>query len=156
MITLTGKQKALIFLASLGEEVASKILAKLPNTLADKLAEELDKMEPPSPEAIQLIYKELNTLALGFTERPKLVSPEIKPAAPKPSAKELLMLLQNEQLQTIAFILNSLPEELQSECYEAMNPGRRNELKKLTIQKHPLSDAIYEQIRKKALAAVLH
>jgi flagellar motor switch protein FliG len=70
------------------------------------------------------------------------------------SPRELVALLQNEDAQTIAFILSFFSKTLQSGFYEILSPGRKNEIKNIVIEKTPLSNVVFEKINEKLLEHV--
>ena len=156
-VVLNGKEKALIFLSTLGDEVSRKVLSCLPDKISSKITEELNSFPKPSPEAIALVFRELNKIALTRTDLLRLVSPNeaakapVKPTTPlgqleSKSPRELLSLLQDEQPQTIAFVLEHLSGGLKTSFFDSLSPGKRNEIKQLNVEKCPLSEVIFQKV----------
>ncbi len=65
--------------------------------------------------------------------------------------QELLSILQNEKPQTIAFVLSYLSKTMQEKFYNLLSPGKRTEIKKITVEKVPISDKVFEKINEKLL-----
>lgn len=156
-MALNGKQKALIFLSTLGDEVSRKVLNCLPEKQAKIIVQELNAFPEPAPEAIALVLKELSKVTITSSQaNAKLPSPEEKQEEAQKkelaekvrrTAKELLVLLEREKLQTIAFVLQNCEEAIKMEYYDLLSPGKRNELKRLSIEEVPLSAKVSEAIQ---------
>ncbi|MDR1452592.1 MAG: hypothetical protein LBJ25_01255 [Candidatus Margulisbacteria bacterium] len=146
---LKGREKALIFLSALGDEVSRKVLDCLPESIALKITRELNNFKKPSPEAVAFVLKELTRFALTQPpEAPKLKEPEPDPldTASEIGRKplpELVALLQNELPQTAAFVLSYLSAGRQKDYYEMLSPGRRSEIKQCAVEKLPWSDSLF-------------
>ena len=162
MADLKGKEKALIFLSSLGDEVSKKVLNCLSDKMSTKISEELNSFKKPGPEAIAYVFKELAKFALGRQRDVQRIAAPVESEASvehldslsqlgRKSPRELVALLQNEEAQTIAFVLSYFSKSLQANFYEILSPGRRNEIKNIIIEKIPLSNDVFEKINEKLL-----
>ncbi|GBR75573.1 flagellar motor switch protein FliG [Candidatus Termititenax persephonae] len=164
VMQLKGKEKALVFLATLGDEVSRKVLSCLPDKLSGRIAHELNKFKKPSPEAVAFVLKELVAFSLEKQpERPQLEAPpeqvkeEIDPIdatselgrMPLP---ELVAFLQNEMPQTAAFVLSHLSPARQNGYYELVSPGRRSEIKQCVVEKTPWADSVFAALNERAKA----
>lgn len=166
MVELKGKEKALIFLSSLGDEVSKKVLNCLPEKMSTRISDDLNKFKTPGPEAIAYVFKELAKFALGRQkDSPRIAAPvELSASVEhldslsqlgRKTPRELVALLQNENAQTIAFILSFFSKTLQNNFYDILSPGRRTEIKNLTVEKTPLSNELFEKINEKLLEQVV-
>jgi len=159
-----GKEKALIFLSSMGDEVSRKILNCLPDKISAQISQDLSKFKKPTPSAIAFVLKELARFTFNRQEEPlKIDAPQSAPE-PEPNPdpereetdklsrigrkplQELVTLLQDELPQTAAFILSYLSPTLQNKYYELLSPGRRNGIKQCAVEKLPWSNPIWEKI----------
>ena len=146
---LKGREKALIFLSALGDEVSRKILDCLPESIALKITRELNNFKKPSPEAVAFVLKELTRFALSQQpEAPQLKEPQPDPVdtareVGRKPLPELVALLQNELPQTAAFVLSYMIAGRQNSYYEMLSPGRRSEIKQCAIEKLPWSDSLF-------------
>lgn len=150
---LKGKEKAMVFLSTLGDEVSKKVLSCLPDKLSSKIAAELNNFPKPTPEAIALVFKELNRIALTRTESLRISAPaaaetEINSPFGNKSSRELLTILQDEQPQTIAFVISYLSQSMRNNFYDILSPGRRSEIKQLAVEKVPMSEVLFGSISK--------
>jgi len=159
---LKGKEKALIFLSSLGDEVSKKVLNCLSEKMSTKISAELNNFKNPGPEAIAYVFKELAKFALvRQKEAQRIAAPIVSTASVdhldslsqlgRKTPRELVALLQNEEAQTIAFILSFFSKTLQASFYEILSPGRRNEIKNTLVEKIPLANEVFEKINEKLL-----
>lgn len=166
MADLKGKEKALIFLSSLGDEVSKKVLNCLPEKMSTKISEELNTFKQPGPEAVAFVFKELAKFALGRQkDAPRIAAPVELTASVehldslsqlgRKTPRELVALLQNEDAQTIAFILSFFSKTLQNNFYDILSPGRRSEIKSVSVEKTPLSNEVFEKINEKLLEQVV-
>ncbi|MBU0579743.1 MAG: hypothetical protein KKA19_01085 [Candidatus Margulisbacteria bacterium] len=169
MDKLSGKEKAMVFLSALGDDASARVLECLPDNISKKISEELNFFPKPSKEMVAHVFKELNKLSLKaspeeeqkiaqtiedqLTKKQKLEKPEL-PADPliKIDAGELLHRLQNEQVQTIAFVLKLLTKAKQEKFYQLLSPGRRKEIADLSVADFPLKEKITEQLKQALLA----
>lgn len=162
MADLTGKEKALIFLSTLGDEVSRKVLSCLPDKISQRISNELNSFPKPSPDAVAFVFKELNKIALtARTESPRLSGP-VEPEAEiehldslshlgRKNPRELVSILQEESAQTVAFILSYLTPSRQTNFLELLSPGRRNEVKQQKVERVPISNQIFERINEQLL-----
>lgn len=158
---LSGKEKALVFLSSLGDDVSAKVLRCLPDKISSKITDELNKFSKPAPDLVAYVFRELSKFALSFVSKPKLTGVVESEATTehldslsqlgRKTPQELLALLQNEQPQTIAFVLNYLSKTMQEKFYNLLSPGKRNEIKKLNIEKVAVADKVFEKLNEKLL-----
>jgi len=153
-----GKEKALIFLSSMGDEVSRKILNCLPDKISAQISQDLSKFKKPTPSAVAFVLKELSRFTFNRQNEPlKIDAPQnvkepereetdkLSRIGRKP-LKELVTLLQDELPQTAAFVLSYLSPTLQNKYYELLSPGRRNELKQCAVEKLPWSVPIWEKV----------
>jgi flagellar motor switch protein FliG len=152
MPTLTGREKATIFLSILGAETSARLLRYLPNELADLVASGVNHLPKPSPKAIAEILDELRSfVSLPAGGKASGAAPSAKPpagaAAPAPppppspppepekpktpkekfeqaSSRKLAGVLLYERPQVIAFVLSMIPAEKQLEILSNL-PGQR-------------------------------
>ena len=162
---LRGKEKALIFLSTLGDDISKRVLSCLPDKLSGHIAQELSNFKNPAPEAVAFVLKEL--LAFSLEKQPN--RPQIEaPAEQKPKEvidpldlasefgtmplPELAAILQNEAPQTAAFVLSRLSPARQESYYELISPGRRSEIKQCAVEKLPWSDSVFAALNERAKA----
>jgi flagellar motor switch protein FliG len=156
-----GKEKALIFLSSMGDEVSRKILNCLPDKISAQISQDLNKFKKPMPAAIAFVLKELARFTLNRQPEPLKIDapvskePEIDEidklsSIGRKPLNELVSLLQDELPQTVAFVLSYLSPSLQNKYYELLSPGRRNEIKQCAVEKLPWSNPIWEKINEQA------
>ena len=159
---LSGKEKALVFLSSLGDDVSAKVLRCLPDKISSKISDELNKFSKPAPDIVAYVFRELSRFALSFVSKPKLTGEVVESEAVtehldslsqlgRKTPQELLSILQNEKPQTIAFILSYLSKTMQEKFYNLLSPGKRTEIKKITVEKVAISDKVFEKINEKLL-----
>ena len=162
MVDLKGKEKALIFLSSLGDEVSAKVLSCLSEKMSTKITVELNNFKRPGPEAIAYVFKELAKFALGRNKEVTRIAAPVEPETSiehvdalsqlgRKSPRELVALLQNEEAQTIAYVLSYFSKTLQDSFYEVLSVGRRAEIKNLTVEKNALANVVFERINEKLL-----
>lgn len=161
-LKISGKEKALIFLSTLGDEVSAKVLNCLPDKLSSRITEELANFTEPTPAAVAFVFKALNKFALTSAPKPKLmgavesqVSTEQLDSLSQLGRKtpqQLMSILQNEQPQTTAYIMSYLSSSLRERFYQLLSPGKRSEIKKINVEKIPLSDKVFEKINEHLLA----
>ena len=115
-MTLTGREKATIFLSILGAEGSARVLRYLPEELADLIASGINHLPSPSPEALSEVLDEFNS----YLALPQATPPVPEPTAegkPAPvSSKKNFSLLLYERPQMIAYLVSLLPEERQAEA----------------------------------------
>ena len=158
-MALKGIEKATILLSILGADASVKILQYLPDDMADLLASGVNNLPKASPEAVSAVITELR----GFMSLPPAMRPaaiegarseasgrEAKSKASSPSeiissvpGRVLIPILLRERPQTIAFVLNELPDPRVSEVLTYL-PEQRREVEYLlnTIKENPLMDKI--------------
>lgn len=151
---MRGAQKALLFLVSLDEYVATRILGHLDDSEVRLLRSCSAEMEEAAPGAIKAVHHEflervregmpaslrgsnaylrrLAGNALGEGRAAALWSDEAKSegaAALAGLETEVLMaLLEQEQAQTVAVVLSQLPAAKSSEVVERMETSRREDV----------------------------
>ena len=159
---LSGKEKAMIFLSALGDDASAKVLECLPEQISRKIADELNFYPKPSKEMIAHVFKELNKLALSpAPEERSRMADQIeqqltnvkKPVEALPvhpleglSPTDLLHTLQNEQVQTIAYVLSLLSEGARERFYQLLSPGRRTEISNLQVAELTLQKKAAAQV----------
>ena len=160
---LRGKEKALIFLSTLGDDISQKVLKCLPEKLAGRIAQELNSFKNPAPEAVAFVLKELLAFSLEKQpDRPQLETTAKPEKAPDPldllsefgtmPLPELVAWLQNETPQTVAFVLSRLSPDRQNDYCELLSPGRRSEIKQCAAEKLPWSDNIFAALNERVKA----
>jgi flagellar motor switch protein FliG len=158
---LTGKEKALVFLSTLGDEVSRRILQYLPEKISGRIVQELNAFPKPTPDAIALVMKEVTKISLmapessGRLPEPEGQSRKEHEERLRRQAKTLLQMLEKEKPQTVAFFLERCDAELKEAYLDLLSPGRRNDLKRQTMERIPMAERVYqalEQFYSKATA----
>jgi len=152
-MALTGKQKVLIFLKSLEVPAFRKILEQLPAPLVDKINDELAEMGPVSPEESAMVFKEMSR---GVSYTPVATPVKMTAASDtnlspmeklsKLTPKQLLLLLQDESSQLIAYLISKIDPHVKENYLNLLSPGRRNEIERSVIKQSPLSDEFYPRL----------
>ncbi|MFA5113947.1 MAG: hypothetical protein WC529_06625 [Candidatus Margulisiibacteriota bacterium] len=120
-MTLTGREKATIFLSILGADASSRVLRYLPDELADLIAAGINHLPSPSPDALAAVLSEYNSY-LALPEASGVVY-EPAPAAP-PAPRKTYAPLLYERPQLAAFILSLLPAEEREGALRAFPRGK--------------------------------
>ncbi|OGC10195.1 hypothetical protein A3J90_02440 [candidate division WOR-1 bacterium RIFOXYC2_FULL_37_10] len=152
-MTLSGKEKATIFLSMLGAETSSAILRYLPEELADLIASSISHLPTPTPEALGEVFddfqsyvalpsaeKKINTKEPAENEASKLSfeadeefaedeEKDISNLSPKErlfsaASKKLALLLSGERPQIAAFMLSLFPATKKEEVLMEMVVNR--------------------------------
>lgn len=156
-MALSGKQKVLIFLKSLEAPAFRKILEQLPAPIVDKINDELAEMNEVSPEQAALVfqemsrgvsYKSLNSTAPATSAVETKLSAQLSPdeKLSKLTPKQLLLLLQDESSQMIAYLISKINPAVKENYLNLLSPGRRNEIERCAIKQNPLSDEFYPRL----------
>lgn len=149
-MSLTGREKATIFLSILGAETSAKVLRLLPEELADLIAEGINHLPAPSPEAIFTVLKELkSSLTLPKSSPQPILEQKnereitleagamplevIQAAAPR----KLAALLLYEKSQIVAYLLSFLSPEKRLDVLNNL-PSQRREIEDLLKNLHPV------------------
>ena len=154
---LKGKEKALIFLSTLGDDVSRKVLSCLPDKISARISQDLNNFKKPTPAAIAFVLKELARFTLN--RQPEALKIEAPKEVKEPEREEIddlsrigrkplneiVTILQDELPQTVAFVLSYLSPTLQNKYYEMLSPGRRNEVKQCAVEKLPWSNTAFEK-----------
>ncbi|MFA5034533.1 MAG: hypothetical protein WC500_01960 [Candidatus Margulisiibacteriota bacterium] len=147
-MTLTGREKATIFLSILGSDVSSRVLRYLPDELADLIAAGINHLPTPSPEALQEVLSDYQGfLALpGPTPRAQLNQPS-QPSY-QTMTKRNLSFLMYERPQTLSFLLSMLPDEDKGQILSAL-PRERLMIEELArnLKTTPLRPKIEERLQ---------
>ncbi|MCC6875055.1 MAG: flagellar motor switch protein FliG [Sandaracinaceae bacterium] len=151
---VTGSQKSLLFLVSLDETVATKVLGHLTDEEVRALRESSERTTQASPRVLAAIHQEFldkvregmpaslkgstaylrrlagNALGEGraaelWTDAPPTATAE---AIAKLDTAVLEAILDEEQAQTIAVVLSQLPATKAAELVERMSGERRNDV----------------------------
>jgi flagellar motor switch protein FliG len=149
---LAGAEKALLFLVSLDEGVATRVLSHLSDDEVRKLRESSDRMTEAPPSALEAVYHEflervragmpaslrgsnaylrrLAGNALGEGRAAELWSDDADPSSPlaRLETSVLEALLAAEQPQTVAVILSQLSASKATPIIERMDPARRQDV----------------------------
>ncbi|MFA5839377.1 MAG: hypothetical protein WC890_01820 [Candidatus Margulisiibacteriota bacterium] len=144
-MTLTGREKATIFLSILGAESAGRILRYLPEEVADLIAAGINHLPSPSPDALAEVLNEFKSfLALPSASKIPTIEPKSRPQAPKKSYS----ILMYERPQMVAFVLSLLSED---ERIDALNSMVRDKslLEELltSLRVNPLTNKIGDNIK---------
>jgi flagellar motor switch protein FliG len=153
-MALTGKQKVLIFLKSLELQAFKKILEQLPAPLVDKINDELSEMGNVSAEDTAAVFKEMSrgvSYVPAEKSNPATEMSLSSPADPmdklsKLTPKQLLLLLQDESSQLIAYLISKINPMVKENYLNLLSPGRRNEIERCSIKQSPLSDEFYPRL----------
>lgn len=149
-MALSGKQKVLIFLKSLEVPAFRKILEQLPAPLVDKINDELAEMGPVSAEDSAMVFNEM-TRGVSYIPATPLASKTAQVSETnltpieklsKLTPKQLLLLLQDESSQLIAYLIAKIDPHVKENYLNLLSPGRRNEIERSVIKQSPLSDEL--------------
>ena len=130
-MALTGREKATIFLALLGPEVAARILRYLPEELAELVALSVKRIPPPSPKALAALLDELKSFtAITSGEKLRLTGEPLKGLTPleqisKSEPKRILPALIVERIPVIAFLLSIFPEAVKGALLPLLSEQRQ-------------------------------
>lgn len=148
-MTLTGREKATIFLSILGSDVSSRVLRYLPDELADLIAAGINHLPTPSPEALQEVLSDYQ----GFLALPSAPAPRAQlnqPSQPsyQPMTKRNMNFLMYERPQTLSFLLSMLPDEDKGQILSAL-PRERLMIEELArnLKPTPLRAKIEERLQ---------
>ncbi|HJL20375.1 MAG TPA: FliG C-terminal domain-containing protein [Sandaracinaceae bacterium LLY-WYZ-13_1] len=170
--SMGGAQKALLFLVSLDEGVATRILAHLDDDEVRRLRDSSDMMTEAPPTAIKAVHHEflarvragmpaslrgshaylrrLAGNALGEGRAAELWSDKPKSEGAAAIARlengVLEALLATEQPQTVAVVLSQLPAMKASELVERMDPARRGDVMLRLAQLESVPEAVLRDI----------
>lgn len=118
-MTLSGREKATIFLSILGAETSGRVLRYLPDELADLIAAGINHLPTPSPDALAEVMGEFKSyLALPEDESRTRQRLESRPQPSKP--KRSYAILMYERPQMIAYLVSLLPEEEREDALFAL------------------------------------
>jgi len=152
-MALTGREKATIFLALLGPEVAARILRYLPEELAELVALSVKRIPPPSPKALAALLDELKSFtAISSGEKLKLTGEAIKGLTPleqisRSEPKRILPVLIAERIPVIAYILSIFPEAVRRALLPLLSEQRQTVEEIMTsLHKIPISYEIEPKI----------
>jgi len=152
-VSLSGREKATIFLSILGAEGAAKILRYLPDEVADLIAAGVNHLPSPSTEALSNVLDEFGDYMALPKQGPTFSLEENKgPLTPletilKASPRRVASYLITERVQTIAFVLSLFPPHLKKEILTYL-PGQRAEVENLLkdLKKNALTEKVQEQV----------
>ena len=161
---LTGKEKAMILLSILGNDLASKIMEHLPQEYANLIASSIDHLPKPSSEAISAVLNDFSSfMALEkapikreIEEKTSIAKDhgnqniETQPSARSPldilfysHPKKIAIALSAERIPVVAFILSFLPNVQSSEVLSFMNERRKEiEITMRNMKKPPIAEAV--------------
>jgi flagellar motor switch protein FliG len=145
-MTLTGREKATIFLSILGAENSARVLRYLPDELADLIAAGINHLPTPSPEALNEVMGEFKSyLALPAGEAPPSRIEE-RPRTTVP--KRSYAFLMYERPQLVARLIAMLPEERREEALQNL-PREKGLIEELLIglKTNPLLPKIESALR---------
>lgn len=146
-MTLTGREKATIFLSILGADSSARILRYLPDELADLIAAGINHLPSPSPEALAEVLGEFKSfLALPGAEP---ATPRLETRQPPPPPRRNYSFLMYERPQLVAFLLSLLPESQRAEALNGL-PREKALIEELlaNLKENNLSGKLAEQIKK--------
>ena len=144
-MTLTGREKATIFLSILGADVASRILRYLPDELADLIAAGINHLPTPSPEALAEVMGDYQGY-LALPESEAETAPRIMSSTSTTRKNYSILLYERPQL--IAFVLSLMEEEEKLEALSALSRGKPIIEELYTgLKETPLRPRIAEQLK---------
>ncbi|MEC7518368.1 MAG: flagellar motor switch protein FliG [Myxococcota bacterium] len=169
---LSGAEKALLFLVSLDESIATRILGHLGDDEVKLLRDSSSAMTEAPPKAIKAVHHEflervrqgmpaslkgssaylrrLAGNALGEGRASELWSDKPKSEGAAALAKletgVLQALLDAEQPQTVAIVLSQLPAAKASEIIEKMEASRRQDVMLRLAQLESIPEAVFRDI----------
>lgn len=154
-MALTGKEKAMILLSILGNELASKILAHLPQEYADLITSSIENLPKPSADAITAVLNDISqfmALEKGQTKR----GIEEKPSSERPQPvrslldilfyahpKKIAIALSAERTSVAAFILSFFPNVQAGEVLSFMSERKKEiDMALRSLKKPPISESV--------------
>jgi flagellar motor switch protein FliG len=142
-MSLTGREKATIFLSILGAETSSRVLRYLPDELADLIAAGINHLPTPSPEALEEVLGEFK----GFLALPEGDTRTVQRLEEKPSKRSYAVLMR-ERPQMIAFLLSLMPPEQREEALRSL-PKEKVVVQELisSLKKNPLSPKLEVKLK---------
>lgn len=147
-MTLSGREKATIFLSILGAEASSRVLRYLPDELADLIASGINHLPSPSTDALEEVLGEFKSfLALPESEATiprKRLEQKAKPAMPKKSYGSLMY----ERPQMVAFLLSKMTDAQRDDALISL-PREKTIVKELLsgLKANPLSAKLESKLK---------
>ena len=145
-MTLSGREKATIFLSILGAEASSRVLRYLPDELADLIASGINHLPSPSTDALEEVLGEFNSyLALPEASAPrKRLEQKAKPAMPRKSYGALMY----ERPQMVAFLLSKMPDAQRDDVLISL-PREKTIVQELlsSLKANPLSAKLESKLK---------
>ncbi|OGB87590.1 hypothetical protein A3H38_00975 [candidate division WOR-1 bacterium RIFCSPLOWO2_02_FULL_46_20] len=145
-MTLSGREKATIFLSILGAEASSRVLRYLPDELADLIASGINHLPSPSTDALEEVLGEFNSyLALPEASAPrKRLEQKAKPAMPRKSYGALMY----ERPQMVAFLLSKMPDAQRDDVLISL-PREKTIVQELlsSLKGNPLSAKLESKLK---------
>lgn len=134
-MALSGREKATILLSILGTDLSSKVMGYLPSEFADLIAQGIDRLPKPSPEALAKVLDDFSSfMALAKAPARKVIEDNsAKPSYPRNNLdaifysqpKKIAIALSAERIPTIAFLLSYLPQVQADEVLSFMSERKR-------------------------------
>ncbi|MBU1026520.1 MAG: hypothetical protein KKA31_02200 [Candidatus Margulisbacteria bacterium] len=147
-MTLTGREKATIFLSILGAEASARVLRYLPDELADLIAAGINHLPSPSPQALSEVINEFQgflALPAARPEPPRIEEKSAPPTKPKKSYSFLMY----ERPQMVAYLLSLMPDEEKDEALQSL-PKEKSIIEELLagLKTNPLSPKLAIGLKK--------
>ncbi len=172
-MTLTGKEKATIFLSILGGDTSSAILKYLPPEMGDIIAASINHLPTPTPEALGEIFQDFNSFfalpPASVTQSPSVdISSSIQEEEPiaqieeeaieeevarerpeesilNASPQKLAYILAGESPQMAAFVLSTLPEYKRDEVLQNLTASSDQILEYLSVKRDNIFSNIAQE-----------
>lgn len=158
-MALSGKEKAIILLSIIGADASAKILSSMPQGMASELLSQIRSAPRPSQESVSQVVSDFRRfMALPPADRAsEAAQPEARPEKKrnlKPGdllsnvpGRALIPVLLRERPQTIAFVLNELPDGRVAEVLTYL-PEQRREVEYLlhSMKTNPISAVVKESV----------
>lgn len=148
MASLTGIQKARVFLSLLGEQALTKIVRYLPGTYADRLQKQLSENIQVTPELIQKVVEEFTHFSSLPPHPPGSGGRPAPTGGGERGSRHVAKILARERPQMVAFILKRVLPELKEVVLGQLAEKReRVESSLSTLEWVPLSDRVEEKLK---------
>lgn len=164
---LTGREKATILLSILGTDLSAKIMSYLPSEFADLIAQGIDHLPKPTPEALAIVLDDFTSfVALAKAPIRKVIEENGIPSSSGINAnnkssfsrnhldtvfyaqpKKIAIALSAERIPTIAFVMSHLPQVQSDEVVSYMSERKREiESAIRNLKKPPISEIIKTKV----------
>lgn len=158
-MALSGREKATILLSILGTDLSAKVMSYLPSEFADLIAQGIDHLPKPSPDALAKVLDDFSSF-MALAKAPARKAIEDNSTAGKPTfprnnldtvfysqPKKIAIALSAERIPTVAFVLSHLPNVQSAEILSFMSERKREiESAIRNIKKPEISEKITAKI----------